>query len=195
MEDKSNKKIHTKNNYDNTLTQIQVNFIAFLINLSNDILYSEYEKEKGLRFKDIKYQIKKKINFDYIESLKNSSIKKVIINSASTKFKGNNERYNEKIYNKVINSSECLKEFFNMNYLTLFKIYYFNKYNRLNQISIKGKIINLSDKTKTFYELYKKCDDERKKLLIKHINRAYFGILETSEDNNSKQLFSICQNN
>lgn len=113
-----------------------------------------------------------------MESLKNSSIKNVILNPVSHKFKGNNENYNEIIYNKVINSTEWLKKFFNMNFLSLFKKYYFNKYQRLNQITIKGKVINLSNKTNTFYELYKKNNDERKKLLIKYINKAYFGIQE-----------------
>ena len=79
-----------------------------------------------------------------------------------------------------------MNEFFNMNFLILFKNYYFNKNYRLKQISIKGKIINLSKKTNTFYDLYEKSDDDRKKLLIKFINRAYFGIHETVEENNSK---------
>ena len=187
-EDKFNKKIHTKNNYDNIITHVQVDFINFIINLSNDILTSEFGKDKELRFKDISYKIKRKINFDYMESLKNSSIKNVILNPVSHKFKGNNDNYNEILYNKVINSTEWLKEFFNMNFLSLFKKYYFNKYQRLNQITIKGKVINLSNKTNTFYELYKKNNDERKKLLIKYINKAYFGIQEMNEENNSKTI-------
>ena len=187
-EDKANKKIHSKNNFDNIITHVQVNFIKFIINISNDILSSEFEKDKDLRFKDISYEIKKKINFDYFESLKNSSIKKMILNPISQKFKNINENYNEKIYNKVISSANWLKEFFNMNYLTFFRKYYFNKYYRLNQISIKGKIIKLSNKTNTFYELYEKSNEERKKILIKYINRVYFNIQETVEENNSKTV-------
>ena len=75
-----------------------------------------------------------------------------------------------------------------MNFLTVFKNYYFNKYNRLNKITIKGKIINLSNKANTFYELYKKNNDDRKKLLIKYVNRTYLGIQEISEENNSKKI-------
>ena len=190
-EGKFNKKIHTKNEYDSIITHVQVDFIKFIINLSNDILTSEFGKNKELRFKDISYKIKRKINFDYMESLKNSSIKNVILNPVSHKFKGNNENYNEIIYNKVINSTEWLKEFFNMNFLSLFKKYYFNKYQRLNQITIKGKVINLSNKTNTFYELYKKNNDEKKKLLIKYINKAYFGIQEMNEENNSKTIIFL----
>ena len=75
-----------------------------------------------------------------------------------------------------------------MNFLTVFKNYYFNKYNRLNKITIKGKIINLSNKINTFYELYKNNNDDRKKLLIKYVNRTYLGIQEISEENNSKKI-------
>ena len=110
-EDKVNKKIHTKNNYDNIITHVQVDFINFVINLSNDITQSEFGKDKELRFKDISYKIKKKIDFDYMESLKNSSIKKVILNPVSHKFKGNYDNYNEKLYNKVINLADSINEF------------------------------------------------------------------------------------
>ena len=110
-EDKVNKKIHTKNNYDNIITHVQVDFINFVINLSNDILQSEFGKDKELRFKDISYKIKRKIDFDYMESLKNSSIKKVILNPVSHKFKGNYDNYNEKLYNKVINLADSINEF------------------------------------------------------------------------------------
>jgi len=75
-----------------------------------------------------------------------------------------------------------------MNFLAVFKNYYFNKYNRLNKITIKGKIINLSNKINTFYELYKNNNDDRKKLLIKYVNRTYLGIQEISEENNYKKI-------
>ena len=91
-----------------------------------------------------------------MESLKNSSIKKLILNPVSHKFKGNYENYNEKLYNKVINSAESINEFFNMNFLTVFKNYYFNKNNRLNKINIKVKIINLSNKKTLFMNYIKR---------------------------------------
>ena len=96
--------------------------------------------------------------------------------------------YIREIYNKVVDSSKWLNEFFNMNYLTLFKNYYFNKNKRLTQITIKEKSINLSNNTKSFFDLYNKCDNERKNLLIKNIYRAYFGVRETGEKNNLKTI-------
>jgi tRNA-binding EMAP/Myf-like protein len=185
----SNIKIHSKNDYDNVFTSIQVHYINFIIKLANDILSSIYEQKKDLLFKDINYEFKKKINFNHFESLKSFSIKEILLNPISSKFKSeNHDSYNREIYYKVIGSSNWLNEFFDMNYLSLFKNYYFNKNKRLSQINIKGKSFNLTENTKSFYDLYNKSDDERKKLLIKNIYRAYFGVQVTDEKNNMKKL-------
>ena len=185
----SNIKIHSKNDYDNVITSIQVHYINFIIRLTNDILSSVYQQKKDLLFKDISYEFKKTINFNHFESLKSFSIKEILLNPISSKFKSKNyDNYNKEIYNKVVDSSKWLNEFFNMNYLTLFKNYYFNKNKRLTQITIKEKSINLSNNTKSFFDLYNKCDNERKNLLIKNIYRAYFGVQETGEKNNLKTI-------
>ena len=57
----SNIKIHSKNDYDNVITSIQVHYINFIIKLANDILSSIYEQKKDLLFKDINYEFKKKL--------------------------------------------------------------------------------------------------------------------------------------
>ena len=185
----SNIKIHSKNDYDNVITSIQVHYINFIIKLANDILSTLFEQRKDSLFKDINYEFKKTINFNHFESLKSFSIKEILLNPISSKFKSKNyDNYNKEIYNKVVDSSKWLNEFFNMNYLTLFKNYYFNKNKRLTQITIKEKSINLSNNTKSFFDLYNKCDNERKNLLIKNIYRAYFGVQETGEKNNLKTI-------
>ena len=56
----SNIKIHSKYDYDNVITSIQVHYINFIIKLANDILSSIYEQKKDLLFKDINYEFKKK---------------------------------------------------------------------------------------------------------------------------------------
>ena len=185
----SNIKIHSKNDYDNVVTSIQVHYINFIIKLSNDILSSIYEQKKDLLFKDINYEFKKTINFNHFESLKSFSIKEILLNPISSKYKSkNHDSYNREIYYKVIGSSNLLNEYFDMNYLSLFKNYYFNKNKRLSQIILNGKLINLTANTKSFYDLYNKSDDERKKLLIKNIYRAYFGVQVTDEKNNLKTI-------
>ena len=57
----SNIKIHSKYDYDNVITSIQVHYINFIIKLANDILSSIYEQKKDLLFKDINYEFKKKL--------------------------------------------------------------------------------------------------------------------------------------
>ena len=189
MDGNSNIKIHSKNDYDNVITAIQVHYMNFIIKLSNDILSSVYGNEKDLQFKDISYEFKKIINFNHFESLKSSSIKEILLKPISSKFKiVNNEDYNKELYKKIIGQSSWLNEFFDKNYLTLFKDYYFNKNKRLTQIIIKGKLINLTNNTKSFFDLYTKSNEERKKLLISNINRAYFGVQETCEKKNLKTI-------
>ena len=58
----------------------------------------------------------------------------------------------------------------------------------MTQIIIKGKLIKLTDSTKSFFDLYIKSNEERKKLLISNINRAYFGVQETCEKKNLKTI-------
>jgi hypothetical protein len=189
MDGNSNIKIHSKNDYDNVITAIQVHYMNFIIKLSNDILSSVYGNEKDLQFKDISYEFKKIINFNHFESLKSSSIKEILLKPISSKFKiVNNEDYNKELYKKIIGQSSWLNEFFDKNYLTLFKDYYFNKNKRLTQIIIKGKLINLTNNTKSFFDLYTKSNEERKKLLISNINRAYFGVQEIDQKNNLKTI-------
>ena len=198
-ERENTERIHSKNDFDNLISGIQVHFINFIINLSNDIIKSftppELEKDEDFLFKDIRHDIKKNINFENFEKLKTSSVKEILDNPVSRKFKLKNknyESYNREIYDKAINKKdnkkECLKEFFDMNYMTLFS-YYYNQKERLEHIIIEGNKINLTKKTRSFSELYNKSNDERKKLLIKDINRAYFGIIETNEKNNSKSNY------
>ena len=185
----SNIKIHSKNDYDNVFTSIQVHYINFIIKLANDILSSIYEQKKDLLFKDINYEFKKKINFNHFESLKSFSIKEILLNPISSKFKSeNHDSYNREIYYKVIGFSNWLNEFFDMNYMTLFKDYYFIKNKRLTQVTINGRLINLTNNTKSFFDLYCKCDDVRKNLLIKNINRAYFGFQDTGDKKNLKTI-------
>ena len=58
----------------------------------------------------------------------------------------------------------------------------------MTQIIIKGKLINLTNNTKSFFDLYTKSNEERKKLLISNINRAYFGVQEIDQKNNLKTI-------
>ena len=75
----------------------------------------------------------------------------------------------------VNNSSEYLNELFDMNYLSLFKLY-FNNCEPLKKINLKGIDFDLSDKAKSFYYLVKKnnFNVSEKKSFIESTKNAYF---------------------
>jgi len=50
-------KIHSNSAFDNLQTKIQVNFISFIIKISNDALISEFGKNTPYKFKDINYKL------------------------------------------------------------------------------------------------------------------------------------------
>jgi hypothetical protein len=151
-----NNKTHRKSDFDNILAKIQVHFINFIINLSNDALKIIKGKNFRKTFKNINYDFKKKININYIKKLQSYSIKDILIIDISSKYKTVPKNFNKELINEVCNSSKCLEEFFNMKYISLFN-YYYN-----NEKTINGKKIIFSSKTKSFKDLL-----ENKKKYIK----------------------------
>lgn len=148
------KKFHLKSDFDNVLTKIQIHFLNFLINISNDVLKATLTKN-NLHFKHINYKFKKQITYEHIKYLKTVPIKVLLEKDISSKYRKYSKDFNSKILQQVIPSSKWLEEFFNMKYLSLFRIYY-NNCKPLKQINFNGKNINLSLNTKSFYNLLKK---------------------------------------
>lgn len=148
------KKFHLKSDFDNVLTKIQIHFLNFLINISNDVLKATLT-ENNLHFKHINYNFKKKITYEHIKYLKTIPIKVLLEKDISGKYRKYSKDFNSKILQQVIPSSKWLEEFFNMKYLSLFRIYY-NNCKPLKQINFNGKNINLSLNTKSFFNLLKK---------------------------------------
>ena len=158
---KISNKIHKKAAFDNLQRKIQVSFISFIINFSNDVLNFYYcEKKNKKYFKDISHNIKKEINFKSCDKFKKSTIKDVLQLDISSKYKKYKNSYpetindNQELLNEIFNESESewLNKYFNMKYIELFK-YYYNKAKHFKSIKLDGKIITLSSKTKTFYDL------------------------------------------
>lgn len=148
------KKFHLKSDFDNVLTKIQIHFLNFLINISNDVLKATLT-DNNLHFKHINYNFKKQITYEHIKYLKTVPIKVLLEKDISSKYRKYSKDFNSKILQQVIPSSKWLEEFFNMKYLSLFRIYY-NNCKPLKQINFNGKNINLSLNTKSFYNLLKK---------------------------------------
>ena len=168
-------KIHGKDNFDNLQTKIQVHFLSFIINLSNDVISSELELKKDYKFKQIDYSIKKKVNFNNSSEFKKSNIKDILEKEISKKIKKYPKDINQNLIKKGIDSSSWLEKFFNMKYLDLFNDYYYNKEEPLKEFNFGEKKIVLSNKTKSFYDLlHKKGNENLKNELSDTAKRVYF---------------------
>jgi hypothetical protein len=165
---RENRKIHNKYDFDNLLTKIQVHFLKFVINLSNDALKTEFNKGTSHNFKQISYKEKRNVNYDYFMLLKKSKIKDILQINISEKYKNFGEDENKKTFNDV-NKHQWLNKFFNIDYIKLFSDYYLKS---LKRIDFEGKIINFSEKTKSFNDLLAKNPTIRTQL-IDTLNCAY----------------------
>ena len=180
-----NNKIHGKFAFDNLLTKIQVHFLTFLIDLSNEALKTEFGRNTPYNFKYIPYNIKKNISFDFFDWIKNVSIKDILQMKISEKFSTFDKDINKKTLNIINGRSNWLDEFFNMKYMEAFNYYYNSREAPLKKIEFKEKIINLSNsKIEAIYGLLKK-DESIKSNLIATVNIAYF---------NGKKYYNIGKN-
>ena len=164
-------KKHTALDDDNILRKIQVQFISFIIYYSNDVVsYFIADHKNKLYFQDIEYEKKKRDKLDCVESLKKETIQDILKYKITPKIKKKRENENEKIIKIVLTKCPSLKEFFETNYLNLFKQYYFNKN---NDFEVNGQIIPLSAKTKkkTFSYLLEKNYSLKEK--IKYVSIKY----------------------
>ena len=154
------KKRHINVSFDNLLTKIQVHFLSFIINICNDALYSEFYFNNEY-FKGISYDKKRYFNYQLFEEYKKSPIKNFLTFNISSKYKNFQPNHNFLLLFKVYNATEWLNKFFNMNYLKLFKYYfYYKKEKQMNKIYFEGKNIILSKNTKTFCDLLQKKENE-----------------------------------
>ena len=149
---RENTKIHNKYDFDNLLTKIQVHFLKFVINLSNDALKTEFNGGTNHNFKQISYKEKRNVNYKYFMELKKSKIKDILQINISDKYKNFGEDENKKTFNDV-NKHQWLNKFFNIDYIKVFSDYYLKS---LDSIDFEGKIIKFSEKTKSFNYLLKK---------------------------------------
>jgi hypothetical protein len=165
---------HLNTHFDNLQIKIQVHFISFIINLANDVLFSIFKENKKYNFKDIDHLFKIDVSRKNFDFLKSSKIKDILAKKISKKYIKYDKNINEQLLNEVYQKSTWLNDFFNLNYLDVFR-YYYNDQNQINQISFCGQIITLSEKTKskTFYELLIK-NKKIKKELINAVENVYF---------------------
>lgn len=146
--------IHDKFGTDNLLRKVQVHYLSFIIDFANAVL-CKFEYDEFFVRSD--YNLKKKVNKDFISFLKGLTISEILRWDTSPKFKKKGKEYNKNLYNKV-KENQIIKKIFEEKYLSLFKdIYFENK--RIINLSKYGlnDYIKLSvKKVKMYKELLEK---------------------------------------
>lgn len=170
---KKNKKCHNSDDFDNIQRKIQVHFIKFLVNLANDAIKSIFGKETKISFKDIKYELKKNISYKYFKKLKSSNYGDIIQKTISPKNKNFDKDANEKVFLTICDNSEILKNLFAQNYLYIFQKYYYGLKKEEKEIYFNCIKIILSSKTKGFYDIVRKNENNQKKF-NEVVNNVYF---------------------
>ena len=188
----TNRKTHNKMDDDNVLTKIQVDFLKFLIAISNDVI----EPYFGKYFMPINYSIRKNIKSDHISKLKISSIKDILKMDISPKFQKYGENFNKKVYDFICeraNEDENLswiRDFFNMNYLDLFNEYYYKISKNESYFYFGDKKIKFSEAKPFCYLLEKnKSNPLYQERLIKIAEKCFIDLKKPCPE-----IFSICKN-
>ena len=165
------KRVHTSTDYDNILRKVQVHYLTFIVNFINAILDEIYPHDKKKRFLNMGYDMKKIVNHNYIENLKNKTIGEILQLHPSPKYKiYPNKNINQENYQKIYDDNNFLKNFFDMNYLEFFNQYY---YHSKRIIMIYGKQITFK-KAKFFCDLLEKNKKAASK--IEEVVKSHYNI-------------------
>ena len=177
--------VHNNKGFDNLQRKIQVHFLSFVIDYSNDALRKEFKYIKD-SFKNINKQNKITVNYDYVSKLKTLSIKDILKFDISEKYTKHKKSYNKDLLEEIEGKSIWLSKLFDMNYLDLFKIYY-NKEKTKNKKNEEREEISTTKtkRPKYFYDLLEKYKNLRNNL-TKTVKEVYF----SENDNKNGSPFS-----
>ena len=181
---KLGKKQHSAFDQDNIIRKIQVHFLSFIIDFTNDIIRAVFKDNKNIFFKSINYEFKKTVNHSYIQKLYAKTIGDIVQVAASSKNKKFVKNINQIVYDKLCNI-DIFKKLFSISYLYMFnKYYYLNK----REIDFFGYKVNLSQRTKLFMDLLEKNKESAE--YIKKIAEDFF----SNKTKDSNQIFVIKKN-
>ena len=169
QDNNSDKRIHSASDDDNVLRKIQVHYLSFLVNFTNDVLRTFIEDKNVPQFKNIDYKIKKIVKHKVVEEFKSKTIGEILQSRISPKMKTHDTFANNSIYKDICKRSPLMEEFLQTQYINLFKQYYNNNDRKFE---VNGKIIQLSSKTKTYKDLVFKNYQYKDK--IKYVTNTYF---------------------
>ena len=175
---KIGKRQHSALDDDNIIRKIQVHFISFIIDITNDLIRSVYPNNKNIYFKSINYEFKKTVNHSYIQGLLSKNIGEIVRLEASPKNKKFDKNINSNIYEKLCNN-EIFKNYFQTSYLEMFNKYY---YQEKKEIDVFGIKVNLSPRTKLFSDLLAKNISSEHGHKIIEIAEQYF--VNSKKDSN-----------
>ena len=147
------KREHSSSSTDNIISKIQTHFLNFFICFVNDIVkgYYSYQKYKFAKFA---HKQKSKVSYNYIDSMKNSTIGDLLRKmNISSKYKCSNDK--NIIITNQLEQEPFFENIFKIKYLDLFSKYYNNK-QPLKELLIEDKKIVISPSTKSFSELLHK---------------------------------------
>ena len=174
---------HTRLSTDNIITEIQTHFFTFIISFVNDSVKAISENQQ-IEFLNFAHNEKRKVNFDYLNELKNSTIGELIKNmNISSKYTRKDINTNKKNL-KVLEETPFFKSLFDIKYLELFSKYYNNK-QPLKEVIINDQAISLSPKTESFYHLLEK-NKLSKSSLIEVAEKFYLNDININKSDDSE---------
>lgn len=166
------KQEHTPLSPDNIKRKIQVHFLSFMISFANDYIHT-YPQAKGISFLNFEGINKSKVSREHFEKIKKSSIKELFENMGiSNKYKRYCKNNNKENIVKLA-KFDWFQQFFDKNYLEIFDIYYNNGL-PLEKISLLGKTIHFSKRTKPFFNLLQKYKNSREYINILNGVKNFF---------------------
>ena len=178
-------KEHDKNEPTNILKKVNTHFLTFLIDFSNDLIKSIFsEQEYKNIFLQIDHQKKTSIKlkskrsppikqfkeiFDFPISQKNLGIKR------KEKINETKEKHNKNVYEDITKLCPKLEEFFDQNILDVFVKYFCKDKTEINNVVYFNDIkINLSPRTKTFYDFLKMKENiNSERIILDVVNKHY----------------------
>ena len=174
---------HTRLSTYNIITKIQTHFFTFIISFVNDSVKEICENQQ-IEFLNFAHNEKRKVNFNYLNEIKNSTIEELIKNmNISSKYTSKDINTNKNNL-KVLEETPFFKSLFDIKYLELFSKYYNNK-QPLKEVLINDQVISLSQKTESFYHLLEK-NKLSKSSLIEVAEKFYLNDININKSDDSE---------
>ena len=146
--------IHNKSKPDNLLIKIQINYLTFIVDFSNELL--KFMGIKG-KFSKINHAYKRKTNKKFITFLKGLNIGQILLLGVSPKY--SNKDNNKNLYNIII-KNPVINSILSQNYLTIFQNVYYKSERFINMEKYGlNKIFILSNKVEMYDDFILRMKD------------------------------------